>query len=334
MSATTIRAKAVCIREPGGPEQLQFGTLEVAAPGPGQVRVEVVGAGLNRADVLQRRGFYPAPAGVPAHVPGLEFAGHVEAIGDGVTGTAVGSRVMGIVAGGAMATHLVISERELLPVPAGLNMEQAAAIPEAFLTAFDALFPRGTLQVGELLVIHAVTSGIGTAALQLGKAAGALVVGTSRSEDKLARCAELGLDAGVVSTGGRFQEALLEQIDGRRPNLIVDLVGGPYFQQNLNVLGTQGRLVVVGLLGGSGKPELPLFELMKKRLRIEGTVLRSRSAEEKATLTQQFIRQCIPFFDSRKLNPILDCTFPMEQIADAHRRMESNDTFGKTVMLW
>lgn len=328
-----VEAKAVRIVGKGDVDVLQLGSLQVPDPGPSELLVRVAAAGLNRADTLQRRGFYPAPPGVVPDVPGLEYAGHVERVGPGVRDFAVGDAVMGIVGGAAMATHLVVHEREALRVPQGMPIEEAAAVPEVFLTAYDALFPQAQLSMSELLLIHAVGSGVGTAALQLGVCAGARVVGTSRSEDKLTRCSALGLDEGICVKDKTFAKALAAKSGGAGADVIVDLVGAAYLAENIAALALRGRVVVVGLLGGA-TAELPLGALLAKRGQIFGTVLRSRNLEEKATLAQAFTRHALPLFAAGKLKPIVDSVMPMSDVRDAHKRMESNDSFGKIVLRW
>lgn len=323
------KGQAVRIRAAGGPEVLELGEYEVRAPGHGEVLVQVAAAGLNRADLAQRRGHYPAPPGFPADVPGLEFAGTVQAVGAGVTDWKPGDRVMAISGGGAMATHVVAHERELLPVPDALTLEQAAAVPEVFLTAWDAVFVQGGLRLGETLLVHAVGSGVGTAALQLAKVAGARVFGTSRTQDKLDRCATLGLDAGLlVGKDGAFADRVPGGAD-----VVLDAVGGAYLPENVRVLAPGGRLVLLGTMGGA-KGELPVFELMRRRGRVIGTVLRGRPLEEKAALAQAFRRDVLPLFASGRLRPIVDDVLEMSRVAEAHERLEQNRTFGKLVLRW
>jgi NADPH2:quinone reductase len=328
-----IEAQAVRIVGKGEVDVLQLGTLSVAEPGPTELLVRVAAAGLNRADTLQRRGHYPAPPGCAPDVPGLEYAGHVERVGDRVRDFKPGDAVMGITGGGAMATHLVVHEREALRVPEGMAITDAAAIPEVYLTAYDALFGAAELALGETVLVHAVSSGVGTAALQLGLAAGAHVVGTSRSQEKLERCRALGLTAPLHVEGKRFADGFAAKSGGREADVILDTIGAAYLAQNLQVLAPRGRLVVVGLLGGA-TAELPLGLLLAKRARVFGTVLRSRSLEEKATLAQQFARHALPLFAQGKLKPIVDSVMPMSQVREAHQRMEQNDTFGKIVLRW
>jgi NADPH:quinone reductase len=326
------RARAVRIREAGGPEILEIGEIEIRDPGPGEILVEVAAAGLNRADVLQRKGFYPAPPGVPADVPGLEFAGTVALAGHD-SGWQEGARVMGIVGGGGCATHLVVHGREALPVPERLSLTDAAAIPEVFLTAYDALFLQGGLSLGETCLIHAVGSGVGTAAVQLARAAGARPLGTSRTERKLERCRDLGLEDGVVVNEGAFAKAVLEKTGGRGADVVLDTVGAAYLDEDVKALAHGGRIVVVGLLGGA-KGSFNLGRLLPKRGRVMGTVLRSRPLEEKATLAQAFRRAVLPGLESGALRPVVDQVAPMDAIGEAHARMERDETFGKIVLLW
>jgi putative PIG3 family NAD(P)H quinone oxidoreductase len=315
--------------------QLFLGEHAVRPPGEGEVLVRVAAAGLNRADVLQRRGLYPAPPEAPANVPGLEFAGVVAAVGrrrDDANSWEVGARVMGIVGGGAMATEVVASAAELMPVPDCLSLEHAAAIPEAFITAFDALFMQGRLASGESVLVHAVGSGVGTAALQIARAAGHRVIGTSRTADKLVRARALGLDTSVHVESGEFAAAVVRAMSGG-VDVVVDLVGAAYFDENVAVLAPRGRIVVVGLLGGQ-RVTLRLGPLLEKRASIIGTVLRSRPAAEKAALVARFAAEVLPRFVSGALVPIVDAVMPMARVMEAHERMERNDTFGKIVLTW
>jgi len=326
------KAKAIRIREPGGPEVLEVGEIEVAPPGPSEVLVEVAAAGLNRADCLQRRGFYPAPPGVPADVPGLEFAGVVESVGDSVSAWKPGDRVMGIVGGGSMATRLVTEGVELMPVPTELSLEEAAAVPEVFLTAYDAIVVQGGLGAGRSVLFHAVASGVGTAGIQLASVIGATSIGTSRTADKLPRCTDIGLNHAVLVEDGNFAEGVLEAA----PNgvdVILDTIGAAYLSQNVKVIGKKGRIIVIGLMGGV-KGELALGSLLAKRASIHGSVLRSRSTAEKAELTKSFTDEMLARFATGELRPIIDDVLPMTDVQAAHQRMEANETFGKLVLSW
>ncbi|MFO0603703.1 MAG: NAD(P)H-quinone oxidoreductase [Polyangiales bacterium] len=325
--------RAVRIRGSGGPEVLELGEVACRAPGHGEVLVSVAAAGLNRADLMQRRGLYPAPAGYPPDVPGLEFAGTVARVGAGVAGFAPGDRVMGITGGGAMSEALVAHHRELLPVPEGMPLEEAAAIPEAFLTAWDALFGQAGVGLGDVALVHAAASGVGTAAVQLCRAAGVRSIGTSRSASKLAAVKALGLDEAVVPGEAGFADAVLALTGGRGVDATLDPVGARYLADNLRALAPLGRLVLIGLMGGAAA-EVPLGLLLTRRLRVMGTVLRSRPHEEKAALAQAFARAVLPLFARGALRPVVDAVRPMAEVRAAHERMERNDTTGKIVLRW
>lgn len=327
-----LKAKAIRIREPGGPDVLEVGEIELSVPGPSQVLVEVAAAGLNRADCLQRRGFYPAPAGVPPDVPGLEFAGVVESVGDSVSLWKPGDRVMGIVGGGSMATRLLTEAAELMPVPKDLSLEEAAAVSEVFLTAYDAIVLQGALGAGHTVLLHAVASGVGTAAIQIATALGATSVGTSRTAHKLPRCTELGLTHAVLVEDGQFADTVLAAVP-KGADVILDTVGAAYLSQNVKVVANKGRIIVIGLMGGV-KGELALGALLAKRASIHGSVLRSRSAAEKAELTKSFTEEMLGRFASGELKPIIDGVLPMTEVQVAHQRMDSNETFGKLVLAW
>lgn len=326
------KARAIRIREPGGPEVLEIGEIELSEPGPSQVLVEVAAAGLNRADCLQRRGFYPAPPGVPPDVPGLEFAGVVESVGDSVSEWKSGDRVMGIVGGGAMATRVVTEGAELMPIPEELSLEEAAAVPEVFLTAYDAIVLQGGLHEGQTVLVHAVASGVGTAAIQIASVLGATSVGTSRTAHKLPRCTELGLTHAVLVEEGQFADTVLAAVP-KGADVILDTIGAAYLSQNVKAIAKKGRIIVIGLLGGV-KGELALGALLAKRASIHGSVLRSRSAVEKADLTKSFTDEMLGRFATGELKPIIDGVLPMTDIQAAHQRMDANETFGKLVLTW
>lgn len=325
--------RAVRVPEPGGPDVLQLAEVPRPEPGPGQIRVRVRAAGVNRADLLQRRGLYPAPPGWPEDVPGLEFAGEVEALGENAREWRPGDRVMGIVGGGGYAEYVVVHEREAIPVPEALSWEEAGAVPEVFVTAHDALFTRGRLAMGETVLVHAVGSGVGTAALQLAKAAGATVLGTSRTASKLDRAAELGLDVAILAGAEDFADAALDATGGRGADLVLDLVGGAYLPRNLASLAPLGRIVVVGLTSGAFG-EIDLGVVLRKRLTMVGTSLRTRPLEEKIVAAQAFTRQVLPLLADGRIRPIVDTTVDMADAPRAHRRMEANQNFGKIVLVW
>lgn len=324
--------KAVYIKEFGGTENLEIREVENPAKPQGtEVVVEVAAAGLNRADILQRKGLYPAPKGYPQKILGLEFAGEVVDVGENVTKISVGERVFGITAGGAQAEFVTIDESLLVKIPDNLTFPQAAAVPEAFITAHDAIFTQGNLQTGETLLIHAVGSGVGLAALQLAKAVGAKVFGTSRTFAKLEKCREkFGLDeAIVVDENPDFADVI--KSNGAGIDVILDLVGGRYFPENLESLNVKGRLILVGLTGGA-KSEINLGLALSKRLKIIGTVLRSRSLAEKAEATAKFAAEVVPLLESGIIVPNLEGTYKLEDVQKAHQYLESNESFGKLVL--
>ena len=325
--------KAVIITRPGGPEVLEIQQRPKPEPGLGQIRVRVQASALNRADLLQRMGNYPVPPGYPADIAGMEYVGEVDAQGEGSMMWKVGDRVMGIIGGAGHAEFLCVHEREAMPAPRTTATEDAAAIPEAFLTAWDALFKRLDLRTGETVLIHAVGSGVGTAALQIAKVAGARVIGTSRSPDKLSRAKQLGLDTGIDSSRGNWANEIETAVGEQRVNAIVDLVGGNYLDGNLRVLALKGRIVLVGLTAGA-VTQFHMGTLLRKRLTIVGTVLRARQLEEKISLARDFAERGVPLFESGALKPVVDSVFSFDQIRDAHKLMESNATFGKIVLRW
>jgi putative PIG3 family NAD(P)H quinone oxidoreductase len=329
------KMRAVRIVGKGGSEVMQLGEAPVPTPGPEELRVRVRAAALNRADLLQAMGLYPPPPGAPQDVPGLEYAGEVAAIGDRVRRFGVGDRVMGIVGGGAFAEQLTVHEREALAIPERLDFAKAAAIPEAFLTAFDALVLQGQLAAAEQVLIHAVASGVGTAASQLASALGANVVGTSRTQDKLDRCVkELGVSFGILVAGESplFEKQVLATT-GRGADLALDLAGGTYVPETLRAMAPRGRVLLVGTLAG-GEAELPLGLVLQKRLRITGTVLRSRPIEEKIAVAQAFERQVLPFFTSNRIRPVVDVAMPFDRLREGVERMRRNETLGKVVLEW
>ena len=303
-------------------------------PGPAQVRVRVRAAGLNRADLLQRRGGYPAPPGWPADIPGLEYAGIVDVLGPGADGAGwqPGDRVMGLVGGGAQAEFVVVNATELLPVPEGLTLEEAAAVPEAFLTAWDALVARGRTVAGERVLIHAVGSGVGTAAVQLARRLGAEPVGTARSAWKLERAMPLGLAEGIDTREGGFRGKLRAPVD-----VILDVLGGAAFADNLDALAPRGRLVLLGLLQGATAEEAPLELVLRRRLEVIGTVMRTRAAGERAELVRDFRARVLGGFAADggvRLRPVVGGTWPMADLAAAHAALEGGTIFGKAVVAW
>jgi NADPH2:quinone reductase len=318
--------KAARLAEFSGPDALAIADVPAPVPGPGQIRVQVRATALNRADLLQTMGLYPAPPGVPADIPGLEFAGVVETIGAGVTRWQVGERVMGLVAGGAWAEQLVTHEREALRIPGQLSFEQAAAIPEAFITAFDALTLQGGMRAGHTVLIHAVGSGVGTAAVQWAKAIGARTIGTARTASKLERVKPLGLDVGLLVDGGA--PAFADQV---KADIALDLVGGNYLPETLEAMAQQGVVMVVGLTAGI-TAEVSLRTILARRLRVQGTTLRSRNLEEKIAVAEAFSAQVLPYFAAGKLIPVVGAVAKLTELREALHRLAANETFGKTVV--
>jgi putative PIG3 family NAD(P)H quinone oxidoreductase len=324
--------KAVVFEGKGGPEVIAVKELPDPAPSRGEVLVRVRAAALNRADLLQRRGLYPPPPGYRGDVPGMELAGEVAALGEGVTRWKVGDRVMAITAGEAQAELCAVHERTLLPVPDGLSFAEAGALPEAGVTAHDALFTLGGLRPGMTVLVHAVGSGVATVALQLARAAGATVIGTSRTAAKLERARALGLDHGLLVQGEppRFAEAV-RKIASEGVPLVLEFVGAPYLGEDLAALATQGRVVVIGTMGGA-KAQLDLGLLLRTRASVVGTVLRPRPLEEKIAASRAFGRDVLPLVAAGKVKPVVDAVLPLAQAREAHERMERNETFGKLVL--
>lgn len=324
--------KVIVIPEYGAPEVLTLREIPDPSPGPEDIVVRVRATALNRADLLQRRGLYPQPGPKPEfEVPGLEFAGEVVARGSRVTAWAEGDRVMGLLAGGGYAEKVVVHERLASRIPDRLSFEDAAAVPEAFITAHDALL-QCSLVCGESVLVHAAGSGVGTAAIQVAKVMGAsLVLGTAGSLAKLAAARELGLDVGIDYKTENFAERIAEATAKRGVDVIIDFIGASYLESNIRSLAEKGRMVVVGLMGGfSG--DLPLGMLMQKRLTVRGTLLRSRSLEEKAAATRAFEKSVLPHLASGRIRTVVDKVFPMAEAAEAHRLMEANANFGKIVL--
>jgi putative PIG3 family NAD(P)H quinone oxidoreductase len=319
--------RAIVITQPGGSEVLQ--TKDVPAPEPsrGEVRVRVRAAGVNRADLLQRMGMYPAPPGVPADIPGLEFAGEIESLGRDAKDFAPGDRVMGLVAGGAYAEFVTVHERMIARMPAGTSFRDAAAIPEAFLTAFDA-FEQGRLGAGQTVLVHAAGSGVGTAGIQIARALGAFPIGTARTAEKLERAKAFGLENGIVVADGRFAKQVLAVCKGA--DVVLELVGGAYIAEDLECVVENARIVLVGLMAGL-RVDLDLPAMLRKRATIIGTTLRARPIEEKIT-AGLVLRRLVPLFDAARLRPVVDRGYPLDQAGQAHEELARNTTFGKLVL--
>jgi putative PIG3 family NAD(P)H quinone oxidoreductase len=321
--------KAIVITKPGGPEVLAIQDVATPEPVGDQVRVRVHAAGLNRADLSQRMGNYPAPPGSPADIPGLEFAGEIDAVGPLVRSYKQGQRVMGIAGGGSQAQYILMHEGLLVPIPDNLDFVQAAAVPEVFMTAHDALFTQADLQLGERVLVHAAGSGVGTAAIQLAHAAGATTFGTSRTPDKLERAKPLGLDYGLSDKN--FSDEVKRITRDAGVHIIIDFTGASYIAQNLDVLATWGRMVFLATLGGA-QANVNIALLMSKRLQLRGCTLRSRTLEEKLSVTRLFTMQALPLLARGIVKPIVEHVYPMREIAEAHKAMSQNTNFGKLVI--
>jgi NADPH:quinone reductase len=321
--------RAVIITRPGEPEVLEIHDVETPEPVGEQVRIRVRASGINRADLLQRAGGYPAPPGSPQNTPGLEFAGEVDAIGPLVRMWKPGQRVMGLVGGGAQAEYVLSHEGLLVEIPQNLDFVQAAGIPEVFMTAHDALFTQANLQMGERVLIHAAGSGVGTAAIQLAHAEGATTFGTSRTPDKLLRAQELGLDIGLSDQN--FAAEVHSLTKGEGVHVVIDFIGAPYMEQNLQALAMWGRLVFLATMGGV-QANVNIGMLMGKRISMCGVTMRTRTLEEKLAVTHRFDTSVLPLLADGRVKPVIDQVYPFEKIGEAHRVMGENKNFGKLVV--
>lgn len=322
---------AVEIREPGLPQVLRAAQRPVPEPGAGEVLIRVAAAGINRPDVLQRKGVYPPPPGVTA-IPGLELAGEVVRLGTGVREPALGAKVCALVAGGGYAEYAVAPALQCLPVPAGLTLEQAAVLPETFFTVWLNVFERARLQQGETLLVHGGASGIGTTAILLGKAFDARVIVTAGTAQKCAACRELGADVAINYHEGDFVEATLRATEGKGADVILDMVGGDYLARNVAAAAVEGRIALIATQGGV-KSELDLRPLMVKRLTITASTLRPQPVESKGRIAAALRRNVWPLFASRGLKPVIHARFPLADAAGAHKLMESDTHFGKIVLV-
>lgn len=321
--------KAIVITRPGGPEVLEVQDVATPQPVGDQVRVRIHAAGLNRADLSQRMGNYPAPADSPADVPGMEFAGEIDAVGPLVRSYKQGQRVMGIVGGGAQAEYVLIHEGLLVPIPDNLDYVQAAGIPEVFMTAHDALFTQAGLQMGERVLVHAAGSGVGTAAIQLAHAVGATTFGTSRTPTKLERAKPLGLDYGLGDNN--FANEIKRLTQGQGVHVIIDFTGASYMAQNLDALTSWGRMVFLATLGGT-QANVNIGLLMSKRIQMRGCTMRTRTLEEKLSVTRRFTTQVVPLLAKGTIKPIIEQVYSMHNIGEAHKAMAENKNFGKYII--
>jgi len=322
--------KAVTRTSDGGPEVLQLGNVPPPQPTDTQLLVNVRATALNRADLIQRRGGYPPPQG-ESEILGLEIAGIVSGMGTEVNGFNEGDRVFGLVGGGGYAEQAVIDYRMAMVIPNKWSFEEAAAVPEVFFTANENIFTLGRLAAGETILIHAGGSGVGTAGIQIATHVGARVFVTAGTDDKIANCRSLGAIGGINYKQSDFVAEIERLTDGEGVDVVLDFIGAPYLQRNLQILKTKGRLLQVGLMGGSAT-EIDLGMVMRKRLQVIGSVMRPQSLQEKIAITQRFEERWLPELKSAKLRPIIDSVYPIAEIQQAHEYMEANRNFGKIIL--
>jgi len=319
------------IASPGGPEVLTPVFRPDPTPGAGEVLIAVAASGVNRPDVLQRRGRYPPPPGA-SDIPGLEVAGTIASVGDGVEGWRAGDRVCALVSGGGYATMCVAPAPQCLPVPASLDLAAAAAIPETFFTVWTNVFERGRLRSGESALFHGGSSGIGTTAIQLASARGARVFATAGSDEKCRACEALGAERAINYRTDDFVAVVQERTGGRGVDLVLDIIGGDYFTRNLAVLAVDGRLVQIGLMGRTSSATVDLGEIIRRRLTITGSTLRARTVDEKGAIAAALRREVWPLLEAGRVRPVVYRTFPLAEAAAAHRLMESSEHVGKIVL--
>lgn len=321
---------AIAITEPGGPMVLKPEKRPLPQPGPGEILIKVKAAGVNRPDVLQRQGAYPPPPGA-SDLPGLEVAGEVAVLGDGVKRWRIGDAVTALTPGGGYAEFCLVSESNALPVPHGFTFTEAAAIPETFFTVWHNVFQRGGLKAGEVFLVHGGTSGIGTAAVQLAKAFGARVIATAGSAEKCEACTKLGADRAVNYRSEDFVAAVKDATGGKGADVILDMVGGDYIDRNYDAAAVDGRIVQIAFLQGA-KASADFSKLMLKRLTHTGSTLRPRSVEFKAGIAAELERQVWPLLAERRIAPVMDMIFPLREAWRAHERMQEGEHIGKIVL--
>jgi NADPH:quinone reductase len=331
MPALPAEMTAIAIRAPGGPEMLVPEKRAVPHPGAGEVLVKVAAAGVNRPDVVQRQGHYPPPKGA-TDIPGLEIAGEVVALGQGATRWKLGDQVMALVVGGGYAEYCPAHESHCLPVPAGLTLTEAAAIPETFFTVWHNTFERGQLKAGETFLVHGGSSGIGTTAIQLAKAFGARVITTAGSAEKCEACRKLGADVAVNYKSEDFVAATKSATGGKGADVILDMVGGDYIERNYEAAAVDGRIVQIAFLANP-KATVDFRRIMMKRLIHTGSTLRARSVPDKGVIARAVEERVLPLIAAGKARPVMDSTFPLAKAADAHARMEASTHIGKIVLL-
>ncbi len=323
--------KAIVCKESGGPEVLTLSDLPTPEPKPDDLLVRVRASALNRADTLQRRGLYPPPPG-DSEVLGLELAGEVAGWGSNVSGFTEGDRVFGLVGGGGYGEYALLDANMAMPIPDGWDYVKAAAVPEVFFTANETVFVLGGLQQGETLLVHAGGSGVGTAVIQMAHHIGAKVYFTAGSKEKIDAAMALGADAGINYKTQDFAEEVLKLTDGRGVDVVEDFLGASYLEKNMEVLATAGRLVLVATMGGM-KTEINLNLVMRKRLRIFGSVMRSRPLQDKREITRRFMERWLPVLSAGNIKPVIDSRFPLAEAKQAHERMEANLNFGKIMLI-
>lgn len=322
--------KAIVITEFGGPEKLELQEVPDPKPGPGQLVIEVAATALNRADLIQRRGFYPPPKG-ETDILGLECSGVVGELGPDVSTVKTGDRVMALLPGGGYAEKVVIDQRMAIPIPDGMSFVEAAAIPEAFLTAREGLFTLGRLEPNQTVLIHAAAGGVGSAAVQLAHDHGARVVATAGTDEKLSLATSLGADVVANYKTQDFAEVVNQTTEKRGANVVLDFIGGAYWEKHAQCLSTAGRCVIIGVMGGTSA-EINFGQVLRKRFQILGLVMRARPLTDKIAITQTFIRESLPKLKDGTLRPIVDTKLPLAQAAEAHERMEQNLNLGKIVL--
>ncbi len=322
--------RAISIPTFGGPEALTLTELPDPQPAPGEVRIRVAAAGVNRADTLQRQGFYPPPPG-ESELPGLEVSGTIDALGEGVTQWQLGDQVCALLAGGGYAEYVTVSALQCLPMPAGVSLIDAAALPEVVCTVWSNVFLTANLQPGETLLVHGGSSGIGTMAVQLGREVGAQVAVTAGSADKLAACRELGAEILINYREEDFVERIRSATGGAGANVILDNMGAKYLDRNIRALAEAGRLVIIGMQGGT-KGELDIAALLARRAAVIATSLRARSAAEKATIVAAVREHVWPLIEAGRIRPVVHATYPLAEAAQAHRSLEASGHIGKILL--
>jgi NADPH2:quinone reductase len=332
MEKLPAQMTVVGISKPGGPEVLVPETRPVPVPGPGEILVKVLAAGVNRPDVAQRSGAYPPPPGA-SDLPGLEIAGEVVALGAGASRHKIGDKVMSLVAGGGYAQYCIAQDGQAMTVPPSLSMEEAGAIPETLMTVWHNVFERGALKPGETLLIHGGSSGIGTLAIQLAKAFGSKVIVTVGSQDKADACTKLGADVAINYKSQDFVAETKAATNGAGADVILDMVGGDYIERNYDAAAVEGRVVQIAFLAGTPKASANFAKLMMKRLHHTGSTLRPRSNADKAAMVAAIEAKVMPLLREGRIKPLIDSTFPLEKAAEAHRRMETSEHIGKIVLV-